>query len=46
MEESNLLFGGAGEVDEGRVEGFDAAAREIFEKAAQSDKMVSLGDGL
>lgn len=42
VEESNLLFDGAGEVDEGRVERLDVAASEIFEKTAEGNEVVSL----
>ena len=33
MEEGDLFFDGAGEVDEGRVEGLDVATGEVFEEA-------------
>ena len=46
MEKSDLFFNGTREFDETRVEGFDASASEIFKEAAESDKMISLGDGL
>lgn len=35
-----------GQLDEGRVERFDVALGEVFEKAAESYEMVSLGDSL
>ena len=35
MEESDLFFDGAGEVDEGGVERFDVSSREVFEEAAE-----------
>lgn len=44
MEKSDLFSFGAGEVDEGLVEGRDAAAGEIFQKAAEGDEVVGLGE--
>lgn len=35
-----------GKLDEAGVEGFDFALGEIFEKTAESDEVVSLGNGL
>lgn len=46
MKEGDLLFDGAREVDEGRVERFDIATGEVFEKTAEGDEMISLSDGL
>lgn len=40
MEEGNLFFGGAGEVDKGRVERTDVATSEVFKKTAKSDEVV------
>ncbi len=45
MEESNLFFDGAREIDEGRIEGFDVSAGKVFKEAAESDEMVGLGEG-
>ena len=46
MEKSNLFFGGAGKIDEGRIKGLDVAASKVFKKAAEGDEMVSLSNGL
>ena len=45
MKESDLFFGGAGKIDERGVEGFDASSGEIFEKAAEGDKVIGLSEG-
>lgn len=42
MKEGDLFFYGMGEVDEGRIEGFDPTAGEVFKEAAKGDKMVGL----
>lgn len=43
MEESNLFFDGAREVDKTRVEGFYIATREILEETAEGDEVIGLG---
>lgn len=44
VEESDLFADDMGEFDESRVKGFDVALGEVFEKAAEGDKVVRLSD--
>ena len=44
MEEGNLFFDGTRKVNEGRVEGFDAALGEVFKEAAEGDEVVGLSE--
>lgn len=44
VEEGDLFADDVGEFDEGRVEGCDAAFGEVFEKTAEGDEVVRLGD--
>lgn len=45
VEESNLLTDDVGKLDEGGVEGFEVALREVFEEAAEGNEMIGLGNG-
>lgn len=42
MEKCDLFFYGAGKVDEGRIERFDATFGQIFQKTAESDEVIAL----
>lgn len=46
MEEGDLFADDMRKVDKRRVERFDFAACEVFQKTAQSDEMIRLSDGL
>ena len=46
MQECNLLANDVWEVYERRIERFDIATSEVFEKAAQSNEVVCLCDNL
>ncbi len=46
MEKSDLFSNDFRQIDEGRVEGFDFATDEIFEKTAEGDEMIGLSDDL
>lgn len=46
MEKGNLLADDTGKFNERRVEGINIAFGEIFKEAAESDKMIGLGDSL
>lgn len=45
VKKSDLFANDVGELDEGGVERFDVAFGEIFEKAAESNEVIRLGDG-
>lgn len=45
VEKGDLLADDMGEFDEGRVERFDVALGEIFEKTTEGDEVIRLGDG-
>lgn len=46
VEEGDLFADDMGELDKAGVEGVDAAFSEVFKKATEGNKMVSLGNGL
>lgn len=46
VEEGDLFADDMGELDKAGVEGVDAAFSEVFKKAPEGNKMVSLGNSL